>query len=176
MILTFCYIFQYIPVSEILVKVVGAIPALSKFYYVKYYLLTSSRFFSDHIGIIETCYLVLFIYMMFACKNARTSDIADERDSLFSELETYAFLYFAIRMLLSQFGYLYRISYYLGFFAVIYMSNCNCIFNKRSQRIFQAIGVTFFFLLFIYAVYSYKMQGTQYNPLIPYSMNLKLFE
>lgn len=176
MILIFCYIFQYIPVSEILVKVVGAIPALSKFYYVKYYLLTSSRFFSDHIGIIETCYLLLFIYMMFTCKNARTSDIADERDSLFSELETYAFLYFAIRMLLSQFGYLYRISYYLEFFAVIYMSSCNCIFNKRSQRIFQAIGVTFFFLLFIYAVYSYRMQGSQYNPLIPYSMNLKLFE
>ena len=173
-ILVFCYIIQYIPISDILVKIVSAIPALSDFYYVKYYLLTTSRFFSDRIGIIETCYLVLFIYMMYVC-NGKNSDLKIEENSIITEMESFAFLYFSIRMFLAQFGYLQRIAYYLEFFAVIYLSNCNQIFNKRSQRMFKVIGTLTFFSLFLYAVYSYRMQGSHYNPLIPYDVNFKLF-
>ena len=176
MLLIICYIIQYVPFSDILVKIIGTIPALSNFYYVKYYLLTSSRFFPDRIGIIETCYLVLFIYMMYTCKNGDDSNTDENSKLLSSELEAFAFLYFAIRMLLAQFGYLHRVSYYLEFFAVLYLSNCNQIFDKKSQRIFRVIGTFFFVSLFVYAVYSYRMQGSQYNPLIPYAMILKLFE
>ena len=41
-VLVLCYIMQYIPVTDVLVNIVGTIPGLSNFYYMKYYLLTPS--------------------------------------------------------------------------------------------------------------------------------------
>lgn len=48
-------------------------------------------------------------------------------------------------------------------------------FGGGSQRMFKVIGTLTFFSLFLYAVYSYRMQGSHYNPLIPYDVNFKLF-
>lgn len=174
-ILFLLYLLQFIPVAKFIQYIVTN-TFLDKYYYLSFYLgsRVDYRLFDNKIGIVTTAYLILFCLIILQKEKQNNQNISS-CNKYDDDLSTFSFIYFALLMLFSQFGYATRIAYYFSIFAIAYISNNVLIVIKEDNRKYaRMIFNLVLLLLFIYSIYNNcDTQGNRL--LIPYRINFNLF-
>ena len=174
-ILFLLYLLQFIPVAKFIQHIVTN-TFLDKYYYLSFYLgsRVDYRLFDNKIGIVTTTYLILFCLIILQKEKQNNQNISS-CNKYDDDLSTFSFIYFALLMLFSQFGYATRIAYYFSIFAIAYISNNVLIVIKEDNRKYaRMIFNLVLLLLFIYSIYNdCDTQGNRL--LIPYRINFNLF-
>lgn len=175
-ILLICYIIQYIPFVSLILNFINHIRFLKQFYYVRFFLTEgATNLFSDPLGIIATIMLIMSIGIMLKYRKNQNNPIQLTGILNYEELEAYNFLYWSSLMILNQFGFIRRLTYYIGFFMAAYLVRSIGLFSKGSKLQAKILVYVFSLAVFSYILMNYKVRGSLSPALIPYKITFDLF-